>query len=326
MSEVANALSKSRTAQLLEGMLAAWEASENMVSWAEKSFFTSEEKKLPGVRQLVVEIAYDLQAGSYVSAVKENPKDSDTWCAQVAGCLDGLLDAECSLMEVGVGEGTTLAGVLINLKTKPLLTLGFDISFARLQVARDYLQANDAATQLFGADLLDIPLEDNAIDVVYSSHSLEPNGGMEGRAVSEVLRVASRYVVLVEPIYELASPSAQRRMDHHGYVKGLKTVAERLGAKVVRYELLPFSGNPLNPSGVLMLEKVHPDGKQASKPTNCGSPAFACPLTGSPLLAEEGGVMSTRSGVSYPVVGGFPMLQPRYRFFSLLPSLLQVEA
>ncbi|ODN65364.1 hypothetical protein A9E74_02832 [Methylophaga muralis] len=82
------------------------------------------------------------------------------------------------------------------------------------------------------ADLFEIPLADSSVDIIYTSHSLEPNGGREEAALKELLRVARRAVILFEPIYELGNVEAQLRMDTHKYVKQLKNVAENLGGIV----------------------------------------------------------------------------------------------
>lgn len=47
-----------------------------------------------------------------------------------------------------------------------------------------------------------------------NSHALEPNCGKEEEALRKCLRVARKAVVLVEPVYELASAEAQARMRH----------------------------------------------------------------------------------------------------------------
>ena len=72
-------------------------------------------------------------------------------------------------------------------------------------------------------------------------------------------------MVLIEPIYELASPEAQSRMRQHCYVRGLKNIAEGIGVKVSDYRLLEFTMNHLNPSGLILIEKDMPmqDGEKA---------------------------------------------------------------
>lgn len=108
--------------------------------------------------------------------------------------------------------------------------LGFDISWSRIQAGRNWLRENQISAHLFVADLFNMPIADNAVDVVYTAHSLEPNGGRESAAISECLRIARKAVVLVEPIYELAPEAAQLRMASHGYVRNLKETAVGLWA------------------------------------------------------------------------------------------------
>ena len=42
---------------------------------------------------------------------------------------------------------------------------------------------------------------------------------MEEDAIRELIRVSSDKVILIEPIYELASNEQKRRMTKHGYIK-----------------------------------------------------------------------------------------------------------
>ena len=188
---------------------------------------------------------------------------------------------------------------------------GFDISWSRIKVANEWLREQFQVADLFVADLLNIPLADNSIDVVYSSHSLEPNGGREEAAIAECLRVARRAVVLIEPIYELASAEAQARMHHHGYVRGLRETAERLGAEVTDYRLLDQAANPLNPSGVLTLRKPGVTGAGAI-PLNSSEPIWQCPLSGAKLERRPDGFSAPKVGIVYPILAGVPMLRAEH--------------
>lgn len=138
--------------------------------------------------------------------------------------------------------------------------------------------------------MLNIPLADYSIDVVCSSHSLEPNGGKEEEAIAECLRVARRAVVLVEPLCKLASPEAQERMRYHGYVRGLCETAERLGAEVTEYRLLEHVANPLNPSGVLALLKTNSQAINTDYDTSAyvdPDVIWRCPLSGQSLRRRQ---------------------------------------
>ena len=55
-------------------------------------------------------------------------------------------------------------------------------------------------------------MPDKSVDVVYTAHSLEPNGGRELEAVKELLRITSKRLILIEPSYELADKECKIRM------------------------------------------------------------------------------------------------------------------
>lgn len=269
-----------------------------------KNGYLSEDNKL-----LASLIAYDLQAGSYVSAARKNKGERRLWCRQLAKILEPTVVGGRSILEVGVGEATTLSGVLKELGPMVRYALGFDVSWSRIETGNQWLIENNCIARLFVADLMKIPLEDNSVDVVYSSHSLEPNRGKEETAIKECLRVARRCVVLFEPFYELAPPEAQARMRRHGYVEGLRKTAERLGAEIKDYRLLNYSPNPLNPSGVLHLNKKR---TLSSKNLNMNAPIWRCPITNAKLKPRTHYYYNPTAGLAYPVIKGIPMLRAEH--------------
>lgn len=251
-------------------------------------------------------IAYDLQAGSYIAAAENNPEHVNRWCWQLVHLLEPYLKAGSTVMEVGVGEATTLCGVLNRLSEPSVRAVGFDISWSRINAAQYWMSRGGTTASLFVGDLFHIPLGDESVDVVYTSHSLEPNGGSELSAISELLRVARKAVVLIEPIFELASPAAQARMTRHGYVKGLRTAAEQLDANIIDFRLLEYTSNPLNPSGTLVLEK------SPKFPASMDFPAWLCPLTSTPLKKRDHYYYSGQTGIAYPILSGVPLLRPEH--------------
>lgn len=282
--------------ELAIGMREAYQRGENAMEYARAKL--GRETNL-GVATL---IAYDLQAGSYVRYALSDPDGRERWCSQLARIVDAVLPAAGNILEVGCGEATTLAGVLEHLHAKPARAFGFDISWSRCAHGHSWLARKRQQAQLFVADLFEIPFADSSIDVVYTSHSLEPNGGREEAALRELMRVARRAVVLIEPIYELASTEAQARMNHHGYVRNLRAVAEALGYSVTDYRLLDYYVNPVNPSGVVLIEK--------SQASGCAGVEiqWRCPLTHAPLLARDSAFVSEGTGFVYPVLEGIPLL------------------
>lgn len=255
-------------------------------------------------------VAYDLQAGSYTELVKNNPESKKKYCKELTNYLNPLVNklANFTLLEVGCGEATTLCELIKQLSNLPTRTIGFDLSWSRVAYGLKYMRDQNLSARLFVGDLFNIPLQDNSIDIVYTSHSLEPNGGKEELAIKELLRVARCAVVLFEPLYELASKQAQERMRHHGYVSGLKETAVRLGATIGDYGLLENSSNSLNPTGVLVLYK--------NPILNSVSPEhtvqWCCPLTYTDLEDIGDCFLSRQTGLVYPILRGIPMLRPQH--------------
>jgi hypothetical protein len=303
-----------RLRELIVGMRAAYSRGENAMAHARDAAGSAENSPS------AILIAYDLQAGAYVAAARSNPAAIHRWCSQLAAILGPLVDGESTLLEVGCGEATTLAGVLGvlgGIDRAPLEALGFDISWSRCAVGRDWLAEQRVAARLFVADLFQIPLADASVDVVYTAHSIEPNGGREEEAIRELLRVARRAVVLIEPIYELGSEPAQARMREHGYVRRLKETAVSLGAEVIDYRLLSDPSNPLNPSGVVHIRKPGAQGRQGPSPEGraapvSGSVSWRCPLTNLPLSDLGDVFASFEIGLAYPVLRGIPLLRAQH--------------
>jgi uncharacterized protein YbaR (Trm112 family) len=132
------------------------------------------------------------------------------------------------------------------------------------------------------------------------------------------MRVARRALVLVEPIYELASAEAQERMSFHGYVRGLKETVEKLGGDVVEYRLLDFVSNTLNPSGVIRVAMPGASGGEGGRSPDT-SP-WRCPLTHTGLVDLGDAFVSPDAGLAYPVLRGIPLLRSEH---SIVASALR---
>lgn len=304
-------INKEELGNLIRGMRAAYARGENVMAWARDNC-TKDDRTVSAL------IAYDLQAGTYVQNARNDPAYIDSWSAQMAGLLDPYLAEGDRIMEAGVGEATTLAGLMKAITAQGISAYGFDLSRSRISVAQKWMDENSVKARLFVGDLFSIPVADGSIDVVYTSHSLEPNLGKEEIAIKELLRVARKAFVLVEPCYELAPKEGRQRMRKHGYVRGLKEAAESLGANVADYRLLDVCDRPLlNPSGVITLVKSGLSNGRNTERTDI----WKCPLTGSPLIEKEDYFYADTAGIAYPVLQSVPLLRPEHAVIALKLSL-----
>lgn len=251
-----------------------------------------------------IELSYDLQSGSYISAV-ETPAGREQRRSYGRHLLDVFADLGeiDSLLEAGVGEGITLWHLLDQMSRVPHHAHGFDLCWSRVGCAANWMAGlvPHFKTTLVTGSLLNVPYQDNSFDVVYTSHSIEPNHGREAEILTELYRVASRYLVLLEPAYELAQPEARARMEMHGYCRALPATARKLGFKVLRHEIFAGSWTTTNPTALLVIAK-DPQAPPAV-------PKFACPAFGTPMTRMADCFYSPQSMRAYPIIGGIPCLR-----------------
>lgn len=262
-----------------------------------------EEKGLKNNTDEIIETAYDLQAGGYISSMEKEMMRTykHEYTSKLAGTILSLCPNPTSILEAGVGEATTLSGVLDKLPTS-IKSYGFDISWSRVAFARNWLKEhNFADVTLCTGNLFNIPFLDNSVDIVYTSHSIEPNGGSEEPILRELYRVTKKYLILLEPGYDLAGDEVKKRMDDHGYCKNLKGTAEEIGCNVIDYDLFNVSINPLNPTSIIVIKKGNNGGKMPN--------VLACPNFKTPLEELGGMLFSPEALVVYPIIGGIPCLR-----------------
>ena len=251
----------------------------------------------------IIEVAYDLQTGSYQNKwSKEHLQEHyKLFTKEIANTILSVCNPN-SIMEAGIGEATTFSGVL-NHFSNNINAYGFDISWSRVSYARKWLKNKNV--NLCTGNLFSIPMLDNSIDVVYTFHSIEPNGGNEEKILKELYRVTNNYLILFEPDYEGTNEENKKRMDSFGYCKGLEKLAIKLGYEVVNHTSFIHNLNDTNPTAITIIKKNKTSNIKSSKDI------FACPKYKTPLIFDK--TKQTYFGPEalcvYPIIDNIPCLR-----------------
>ena len=256
----------------------------------------------------IIEIAYDLQAGSYIDLVNANYQRANIYANELAGLLEPHLLNQSSLLDVGTGELTTLSLLLNNLQTQMSQIFAFDISWSRLYKGKDFFNKNCNSKSVilnpFVADIKQIPLCSKSVDIVTSSHALEPNGRKLSILLNEIFRVTKNKCILFEPSYELNSEEGKRRMERLGYIKDVEGTVKSLGGRVLDVQLIKNVGNTLNPTACFVIEPP----KLVSE-VDHNKPRFSVPGTDFLLNREGQFFTSLDTGLLFPVLHDIPILK-----------------
>lgn len=247
-------------------------------------------------------ISYDFQAGNYTKLYYEEPEMTKELCNCFYNYLSKL--SFNSIMEAGVGEANKLVTLLGFPFSNLDFALGCDLSWSRIKTAQKFaLEHKDCICtmpELFVGDMSNLPIMDKSVDLVYTMYSLEPNGGREEQLIRELERVAKKYIVMLEPSYELANQEQKKRMDEHGYVKHLPEIAKKIGLEVLVNEKFAVDENPMNPTGIIVCKVKDSEKENAD--------VFGCPITRTSLKKMNGAYYSEESMLVYPIIGGVACL------------------
>jgi SAM-dependent methyltransferase len=244
--------------------------------------------------------SYDIQAGSYTAMAQDAKLKSlgEDLGRQLAAIVEEVDPS--SLMECGTGEATHFVPLLKNVNQHCAVNaLAFDLSLSRLLYARANLLSAGLSASLFTAELQNIPIESDSIDVVVTIHSVEPNAGYEREILSELLRVTRKRLILYEPSYELGSEATRKRCEKHGYVRGLAATLTELGHAPSRHELWGPHFNDDNESALIVVDKTAGAAR---------APSLVSPISKKPLVRMEDCLFCEDDGHAFPIVAGIPCL------------------
>lgn len=162
---------------------------------------------------------------------------------------EGGRNGPVRVLEVGCGNCINMA--LLNRHFGDRVELhGIDLSPRRMEVSRQYWKESLQGVSLSEMSVLEIAHPDNAFDLVFSMHVLEQIPLRVGEAMDEMLRVASRRVVFVEPTYEFGNAAQRLKLILNDQLQYLLPEIERRQLDLIESWPLETLANPTSPSGV----------------------------------------------------------------------------
>ena len=130
-----------------------------------------------------------------------------------------------------------------------------ELAWSRLEVGKKFAkEENITIDQYIIASALKIPLPDDSIDIVFTSHCLEQIGKNSDQAISEMVRIARKYVVLVEPGWELVNTYQRKANRKTGRVEEIDKKIKQQGLDLIRHELFPYCNNIFNRSTLYVIK------------------------------------------------------------------------
>lgn len=156
-----------------------------------------------------------------------------------------------SVLEVGCGDGNNLA--LIKTALPDVRVAGVDISDGRIAFAKKYHSEHGNDVELSVENATGLSFSTDEFDVVYSLYCLEHLPVEYPEAIREMLRVAKKKVVLIEPVAEYFGPVQRLYMFAMEYIRGLPRFLEKEGIDVESVELLSSAANWMNLGAMITL-------------------------------------------------------------------------
>ena len=224
-----------------------------------------------------------------------------------------LIKEGMTILEVGAGETTTIHNLITALAPLKARWSALELSWSRIAEGKRWAlehQTIDHFDDFVVGSALDIPFTDESFNVVFTNACVEQIRYGTRRALSEILRVARRLVVLHEPSYELGDKYQRLYIKGSQYCRGIPAILEAMGVKPTRHELDPHGSNPFNVFAVTIIDKAP---KRELRPASLCCPRCKAPLS----RIDEGHYCATFAcSCVYPTLWGIPCLRKEDGIFA----------
>jgi ubiquinone/menaquinone biosynthesis C-methylase UbiE len=247
----------------------------------------------------VISIIYEFQAGSYTQFTNLNSTYSDLFTSEIVDTICGFLEQDMTVLDCGTGEGTSIIPILKKLGMQSGYAI--DASISRLLWAQRNSAMVGIDLNLAVADFGQLPLLDNAVDVVVTVHALEPNHGRESELIKELGRVSRRFIFLIEPDFEKSSTEQKERMMKLGYIRQIDEAIKKNNFRILDKVSLVNNYNEYNRASITIIDT----GKTNEEKSHL---TWVDPIQRDKLMPYMNGLRSNL-GIWYPVVNGIPLLR-----------------
>ncbi len=189
------------------------------------------------------------RSGKVVACSFSEARDGLTSCVieEIA-----TLEENENVIEVGSGGGLNL--VRIRKRFPDLQIMGTDTSSQRLKIAKESYGDSLAGIELVQDSIQSSNLPDESADMVFSVHVLEQLPYDGAAAVKNMLRIARKKVVLLEPWFRSATRLERLYICQRDYIRNLAEVVEATGLPFT-VEPTEWRMNPVNPSFKIVIRK-----------------------------------------------------------------------
>ncbi len=170
-----------------------------------------------------------------------------------------------SLIEIGAGELTTLYPIIKKTDNINFIS-ALDLSPNRLRSGNEFLNKNGhSINHLIACDASNIPYKDNSFDLVFTQYCIEQVPLLAKKIIDEMIRISSKYIIIIEPTYEFSNRITRNRILLKGFPILKKSHFKNKSSKIIYRDGLPFTRFELY-AELTILEK---NNKFDGKPVLC---------------------------------------------------------
>ena len=272
-----------------------------------------------------VEEKYDKLAGDYISKfenesseldwyyvdneVKQVPSSQYYHCVieEYIGILSSLSFQK--ILEVGTGELTTILSIAKHFGST-LEYYGMDLSLNRVHLGYQYFENKcQFPVSVCKANATHLPYRDSYFDLVFTSFCLEHMPYDYQKAIDEMVRVSRVYVVLFEPLSELANFSQKMNMFAKGYVRGILNYLNSLQDIKVERVFRLKTGKLFN-RGSCILIKLSKENTSTNEESY-----YVCPICKNELEDLQKSFFCNQCSRVFLKFGNIPIFDDLYSFY-----------